>query len=280
MPRFHHALRARLGIRLAAWRYPLPNFLVVGAPRCGTTSLYHMADQHPHIFMTRQKEPRFFVRDRILAVPDEDPRARELRSVSCITLPEYLAAFCGSRRYPARGEASPQYLVFHRDTVPRIRFLLGDPTIFVMLRDPVERALSNYRFLHARGVTTLDLDAIIDGEPSFVDENRPPFFRVVQMGMYHDAVEHFLSAFSHVRIFLYDDLVEEPQRVARSLYRDLGVDEGYRPRGLDRRHNATRRDRGAPGVPPSAVDRLRGIYAEDIARTAGLIGRDLSHWAQ
>ena len=117
----------------------LPNFLIVGAAKCGTTSVASYLQTNPQIFISPIKETHHFIADKIKhgvqKVVDTDA--------------EYESLFA-STDAPARGEASVFYLYFHQIAIPRIIAKLGtDVKIIIMLRDPVARAYSAYNFARA-----------------------------------------------------------------------------------------------------------------------------------
>src|ERR1700753_3266246 len=117
----------------------LPNFLIVGAAKSGTTSLFHYLKQHPDIFLPEFKEPHFFVsalvKNKVYSWIEEKQ--------------EYENLFAGASAYHKRGEASVTYLYYYKIAIPNILSLLGRSTkIIVILRNPVERALSAYNYTY------------------------------------------------------------------------------------------------------------------------------------
>jgi len=123
----------------------IPNFLIIGAAKSGTTSLYHALKQHPKIFMSPVKEPNFFALEGgELNYPQGTVDPRYL--AQCITTKEeYNQQFEGVSNEIAVGEASPIYL-YHPQAPVRIKNCLPNVKIIVILRNPIERAYSN--FLH------------------------------------------------------------------------------------------------------------------------------------
>ncbi len=115
----------------------MPNFLIVGAMKCGTTALYYYLEQHPQIFMSPVKEPNFFCFE-----------GREgLDSGNSITdIAAYRGLFRGVSSERAIGEASHCYLYEPR-AVERIKHYTPDARLIAILRSPIERAYSH--FLHA-----------------------------------------------------------------------------------------------------------------------------------
>ena len=128
-----------------------PNFFVLGAPKCGTTTLHEVLMAHPHIFMTKEKEPHFF---------DTDTYYNR-------GLDRYLRDhFRGAAGFKARGEATPTYLRSGKAR-DRIRGDLGkDLRFVVILRDPVKRAWSAYLQECRYGVETESFERALELEPT------------------------------------------------------------------------------------------------------------------
>src|SRR4026209_2769617 len=114
----------------------LPNFLIIGAPKAGSTSLYHYVGQHPDIFTSEIKEPGFFWTYR---TPGKIEK-----------LEAYQDLFRGSEGFTAVGEGSPASL--SGANAPRlIKELIPNAKLVAILRDPYERAFSQFVFLRLRG---------------------------------------------------------------------------------------------------------------------------------
>src|SRR5690606_21491926 len=124
-----------------------PTFLIVGAAKCGTTSLADYLAQHPDIFMPSLKEPNFFASEGAAPVPKGPAPARVLNELwynwSAGSETEYWALFRAAANYKAVGEASVRYLYFG-DSVKRIKATLPNVRVVVVLREPVARMYSHY----------------------------------------------------------------------------------------------------------------------------------------
>jgi len=136
----------------------LPNLFVPGAGKSGTTSLHEFLSQHPSIFMSNYKEPQFFSNDD--AYPDE--------------LPEYLDHFVLGADAEFRGESSTTYMVFSHLVVPRIAETITDPRFIFILRNPIERVWSHYRWLAGRGEEKRPLRVVY-----LADKDDVPDYRVM-----------------------------------------------------------------------------------------------------
>jgi len=122
----------------------LPNFLIVGAAKCGTTSLYYYLKQHPDVFMSEIKEPRFL--SNRAANPGRGPGDDSIVQSGVRSFDDYLNLFKKSTGMKAVGEASADTLFLFERTIPAIQRYLDDPRIVIILRDPVKRAYSAYNY--------------------------------------------------------------------------------------------------------------------------------------
>jgi hypothetical protein len=140
-----HSLR-RLGARLG-WRNPrpLPHFLVLGTQKGGTTSLHHLLGRHPGIYLPEVKEVHYFSQH------DQQP------------LGWYADHYSGAKAGQLRGDITPFYL-FHCAAPARIHRTLPKARLVALLRDPVERTLSQYFHACRNGYEQLPLEAALEAE--------------------------------------------------------------------------------------------------------------------
>jgi sulfotransferase family protein len=294
----------------------LPNFFVVGAPKSGTTSLYHYLDQHPAIYMSPVKEPAYFAGDlfdrkRTLGIDESDPA--EMRAYVDGPMTErrngvvrdwelYQKLFKNVTHETAIGEASGTYLA-STGAPAAIRQSIPHARIVMILRDPVERLFSQHAEAAARG------------------QARPEFLQWVQeqqgqgaiwIGFYGRHVTRYLDSFpaGQLHIVLYEDYAARPLSILRSLFEFLEVDPEFVV-DVSRRHNVTWQPRfiglAAPGgtwrarvrevLPQRLATGLRNIthrrprsigrderrsvlefYEADIRQLQKLLKLDLSGW--
>ena len=190
---------------------PLPNFMVIGAPKAGTTSLWHYLRQHPDVFPGGHKEPGYFWAGKIY----KEGKAQTIES--------YEKLFEGSENYPAVGDGSPTYLADDQ-AAGRIFELIPDVRLVAILRDPCARAFSEFVFQRMRKS---------EPEESFLkaieaDPERPDGQRInyITTGLYHRHLSRFLSIFpaEQVKVVLNDDLKDDAPRVVREVFSFLGID--------------------------------------------------------
>lgn len=240
---------------------------VVGAQRCGTTYLYRLLAAHPEIAMATpaRPEPKVFLSDDLTG----DQAAYDAR-----VFPDAPVA-------AVRGEKSTSYLE-HPAALDRIAATFPGAHIVVALRDPIERALSNYRFSVDNGVEDLSADeallADLDGRDRPYDRTRISVspFAYVRRGRYLPYLQRVERTFAsdRVHVVVFEDLVAGAGEVQR-LYAALGVDATHRPAEIGTVANAST---AAATVSPGTHARLRAHFAAPIAALAAHLGRRLDAW--
>jgi hypothetical protein len=243
--------------------------IIVGAQRSGSTYLFRLLDEHPEIAMAYppRPEPKVFLDDAILE------RGAEW----------YDATFFGhaDERTKLHGEKSTTYIE-RPDAGRRIRTVLPDAQILIILRDPVARAISNYRFSVDNGLEALPLDQALAkereraGEASATSTN-PYAYR--QRGHYAEYVGEYLELFdpAQINIMVFEELVGNAQRLAE-LYRWLGVDESVTPPSLEKVVNRSGQS-GEP-VDPEILRDLADGYEESVTHLEQMLGRSLQLWRE
>jgi hypothetical protein len=220
----------------------LPNFFILGAQKAGTSALYQVLNQHPQIGMSRIKEPRFFISDRV-APAFRGPGAEEFIRGGVWALKEYQSLFsCPSPRV-VRGEASPVYLSAHApdQTARRIATLCPEAKLIALLRDPTERAFSAY--LHHR---RLGLEPHSDFARALAEEEARlragwlPGWGYRSNGCYSANLAPYLELFPREQILLlsWESWNGRPAEIARRILKFLNVTEDFAP-DLHHRHNVS-----------------------------------------
>jgi hypothetical protein len=295
----------------------LPNFLVLGAAKSGTTALYEYLGQHPEVFLSPSKEPQFFAFEGE-RLSFQGPGVT-INETAVTTLDAYRSLFAGVRAEKAVGEASALYLYVAK-AADRIRHYLPQARLIAILRDPIDRAYSSYMHLRREGREPLEFRAALRAEPERIAANWGFLWRYRDLGRYHDQLKRFYERFprEQIQVLLYDDFRDDAPGTLLEVFRFLAVDEGFRP-DTSVKHNVSgiptsRRlydllwGRGALGrlrdtvVPATVLSRLRARSAgrllrqepldpglreelipgirEDVLRLQDLIDRDLARWLE
>jgi hypothetical protein len=204
----------------------IPNFLLVGAAKCGTSSLHKYLDQHPQVFMSKVKEPRF-ITSQVNSFPLKGPGDHKVESWYVKSYHDYLKLFEGAENYKAVGESSADTLYFYKGSIPVIKQYLGDPKIIIMLRNPVKRAFSAYQHLVRDLREDLSFEEGLKEETNRIKNNWELIYHYTSVSMYHDSVKAFLDNFSSVKIILTEDQEKRPQQTIRDIFRFLDVDPDF-----------------------------------------------------
>lgn len=249
--------------RLSADLRTLPNFLVIGAQRSGTSSLYHWIVQHPSVLRSKRKEVHFF--DFNVERGEQWYRAH---------FPLQLTMQRAGRKRPATtGEATPNYL-FDPAVPARVHALLPHVRLIAVLRNPVDRAISHYRHAVSEGREHLSLPDAIDAEDErmALGGEAAWAFSYVTRGHYARQLRHWLTCFDEEQllILLSDDLFRDPRTVVSSTFQFLGVEP--RPVSLDlTARNETEEPRAA--VPTGVRGLLASKFTESNSELAELLRR-------
>ena len=206
---------------------------VVGAPRCGTTSLASFLRRHPEVCFSSVKEPHFFAQFDLTELPDDELRRR----VDDQYLSRYFAHCAGDR--PARAEASVTYLYAPERMEPILR-LWPDAKFVIAVRDPLEMLPSlHQRLLYLGDETVTDFGKAwkLNAERaqgrsiprSCVDARWLRYDQAGRLGTY---VDNFFRAVGRERCFVavFDDLISNPEQLGRQLmeFLQLSPDEGHK----------------------------------------------------
>lgn len=208
----------------------LPNFLLVGAEKAGTTSLASMLAEHPEIFMCEPKEPRYFTQN-------------WRRGIHW-----YESLFDGAVSEKAIGEASPAYTWAPESagTPFRIYKTLGDIKYLYLVRHPLHRMISHYRhaLIYHWIPQGTSFEAALELIPCLKNCSR-----------YHYQVEQYLEVTSPEQwhVLALEDLTKDPQEIQEGLFRFLEVDWTFRAT-LRSEHSSDSLKR-----PPVSFDRLRAV---------------------
>lgn len=267
----------------------LPEFIIIGAVKAATTWIAHQLREHPDIYLPGP-EPHYF--------STEFARGRDW----------YASLFADADAHQIVGEKSADYLA-HPEAARRMAELLPNARLVVQLRNPVERAYSDYCMLYRRGT--------VSGDPArYLMRGGGESGRFLEDGLYARHLARFLDHFprEQIRVILYDDIKDAPARVAAEVCAHVGVtpvialatlrerkndsEAPLLPLGLRRMmrplKHIVRPMRGTPwferlrgtmartpDYPPLTTElraQLSDYYREDVALLGRLIGRDMDGW--
>ncbi|MFZ1687978.1 MAG: hypothetical protein WAU70_11180 [Flavobacteriales bacterium] len=294
----------------------LPDLMVVGAAKSGTTSVAHQLRLHPQVYLPMaKKEPHYF------AFADKAPEYTDPSFARTIVWKwkDYVALYQGAGAAQHIADCSTSYLYRHTEAIPHLRKIYGEHIaelrLSCVLRDPVERAYSHWLYLVRNGFEQLPFEEAIAPANIAARKQRRWGFDYRQYGLYAGAVEAFKAVFPRFKVFLFEDL-KNPQRMWDELCAFNGLDLSNvqevqaNPGGVPKNkwlvhmlrrgkllrklsHLAPDRLRGMmrsgrdsmmkqalerPEMPSAARAELNSFYRADVDRLSGIIGRDLSGW--
>lgn len=204
----------------------LPNFLVLGAQKCGTTSIHNYLSAHPDIFLPKQKETKYFV--------DEDEYSKGIDYYSNA----YFSDWNGEK---AIGEVDPDYLYF-KNTYSRIVGDLGKPKLIFLFRNPIDRAFSHYLMTYRRNLEKLDFDDAISMEDKRISEGYYENFHYsyVNRGLYFSQVKRYLEYWdiSDMHFVISEKLRSNPKEEIRKCLNFIDVNSDFVPSNINRVHHA------------------------------------------
>ena len=203
----------------------LPNFLIIGAAKSGTTSLYKYLSVHPQVFMSPNKETNFFAyRDTLPVVKGwGTPPAMIVDSITSID--EYKRQFRAVESQTAIGEASPLYL-YSPEAPENIRQIIPETKLVAILRNPVDRAFSHFMHLvRDRREPLNTFREAVAAEEERMEEAWTWDYFYTDMGRYYTQLSRYFELFnkSRIKILLYDDLLENSEVLMRDLFTFLNV---------------------------------------------------------
>ncbi len=294
----------------------LPDFLVIGTVKCGTTSLYRYLKSHPEIYLSPIKEPRYF------AFPETRPVfVGPHRTLPVVwKIEDYRRLFEARTTELVAGEISPLYL-YHQCSPGAIRKLIPKAKLIAILRNPAERAYSHLCHNRRDGHEPLaDFAAALDAEEKRIAKGWYSKYHYRNHGYYARQLRRYLEFFprEQMLILLYDDMVADCAGFLKMICSFLGVDESHSfdiserdnvtigiPRTyilrrlLHSAKRARRMNRGGvplkiawslfqrfpklllapkPEFPPGVRAQLVSEFKPDILELQQMINRDLSRW--
>jgi len=205
----------------------LPDFLVAGVPKAGTTALHAALSRHPSLYLSTVKEPKFFLTDGPPPAKGGPGDALTYRE-HVWERDEYEALFDGAPPGAVLGEATPFYL-YDPGAMRRIHDLLPEAKLIVIIRDPVERAHSNWTHLWSAG-----LEPVGDFVRACAEEDRriaagwAPFWHYAGLGRYGEQLDRAFSLFprEQVLVLRYRLLIDDPAATLGRICGFLGVEAG------------------------------------------------------
>lgn len=294
----------------------MPNFVVAGAAKSGTTSLYKYITQHEEVFVPKGKELRFFSNMHGHYKGPGDERSCNRRIISNTI--DYEKLFAG-RSETCLGDMSTEYLYYHEESIKNIKKYTENMKIFIILRNPVDRAYSHYLHMVRDGRENLSFEEAINKEQERKEKNWAWHWGYTTNGFYYNQVKDYLDNFPDTTVYIYDDLRKNQECVIKDMFTKLGVEpitlntnlehnvSGIpknkklhkllnkpnrflgllkRSAGLFNKEDAlfemlqkiSKSNLNKPKMKAETRTRLVNLYTKDIEQLESLLNKDLSSW--
>lgn len=185
-----------------------PNFFVIGAPKCGTTSLYEYFTQSPDVFLSEKKELHFFSLPFLQSCSNGPGDKYVLKEIPN-SEEKYLSRFLGAER-KVIADISPSYINF--PVAERIKSFSPQAKVVVMLRNPVKKAFSQYSHLFLEGRETLSFEEALSIESERHSLGYSDFWLYKDSSLYYEKVKHFKDVFGeNLKVILFEDFIRNPK---------------------------------------------------------------------
>ena len=247
----------------------LPDFIIGGAPRSGTTWLYELLDRHPDVYMAKpvKPEPKFFLVDHLYE--------KGLQFYSDTW-------FAQAAEWQLAGEKSTDYLE-SRNAAERIAHDLRYVKLVFILRDPADRAYSNYLWTRMNGIETEDFETALRLEPER-ERTLPEKWRFARpfsyfsRGLYADLLAEYFARFRRAQMLIlrFEDIDQRPAVLADRLHRFLGV--APRPDDVDGLGVINPSENRGETLNAASRRQLMARYADSNRRLAEMLGPDFTLW--
>ncbi|WP_261130795.1 sulfotransferase [Bacillus sp. Marseille-Q3570] len=293
-----------------------PNLFIVGTQKSGSTSLHYYLSQHPDIFMSEVKEPRFF--NYKYDNEEHTGPGDDWWDQSRITdLSSYMNLFKGVNNEKIIGEATIEYMYYDKVAKDLAKFN-SNSKIIIILRNPIDRALSAYTHLRRDMRENLPFEKALEREEKRKLLNYHQIWHLKSVGLYYNQVKKYLEEFgeNNVKIVLFEDLTKNIDHTLNDILEFLGVDSNFSFQ-ITRKLNTSgvpknkvlqkliktngkfkqnirlfipkraliflkekiiSRNVYKPNINPDTKKILIEFFKEDITKTQDLIQRDLSKW--
>jgi hypothetical protein len=251
----------------------LPNFLIIGSARCGTTNFASYLRVQPGVFLAAKRpEPHYFLKDW------EYEKGLKYYSE------RYFSQVADQKSI---GEASASYIC-HRKVAERIKKDLPGVKLIAMLRNPIARAYSGYWHTVRNGFESMPFLEALQAEPLRAASATDPVaatirtFAYIERGLYARQIRMFLEYFPRDRlhVILFDDFVADPKGITCAAMRFLGVDPAKYTEPAAAEMDVNHSTPGDQRMDEASFQFLRAAYRDEVLDLSKLLGRDLTGWLE
>jgi hypothetical protein len=200
-----------------------PNFIIAGAPKCGSTTLFRYLNPHHDVFFPRIKEPGFMIREYYQGLSQDSPNYQ--RQLEYLVLDEQrYSQLYDEVDCKILGDSSISYLFQYKNAIENILKYSGrDTKMLFILREPVSRLKSQYQYIVELGFENQELRKALELEEYRLSKNWSSIFAYQQQGLYAAGIKAFMKAFEHVHVMFFEDLITDPAGQMDEVYQFLGI---------------------------------------------------------
>lgn len=202
----------------------LPDFLIIGAGKSGTTSVDNYLKQHPDIFVSPVKEPNFFGYELNTAKDFEGSPQLNHYNSSVTNFDDYVKLFEKAAEEQVKGETSNTYM-YHINAANRIKHYMPDVKLIAILRQPAERLYSRYLHLARENkLPTENFEDCLDKSSIWWVRND-----LIKEGFYGHYLNNYFKIFdqSQIKVFLFEELKDNPEKLHKEIFQFLGVEDKF-----------------------------------------------------
>ena len=187
-----------------------PNTFIVGAPKCGTTSLYYYLKEHDSVFVPQIKEQHFFSQSEVKDTYYDVYFAK--------TIDEYLDNYKHSKFKKVLVDISPSYLLY-KDCADKIKKFNPDSKVIIILRNPIERAISHYLMDLRIGYANKPLLFYLE------DKKSKNYKEYVENSLYYEGIKHYKKVFKkNLLVLSFNDLIYNPNKLMNTIFSFLNLE--------------------------------------------------------
>jgi hypothetical protein len=206
-----------------------PDFIIIGAPKAGTTALHSALALHPDVFSSDPKEPKYWLCGDAPPPHWTGPGDAHSQQEWVWRRRDYDALFSRAAEHQVRGESTPFYF-WSRPAHRRIAEHLPEAKLIAVVRDPIDRAYSNWMHLWSDGLESVpDFERAFAMQQQRIDAGWAPFWRYRDLGLYGEQLQHLYGYVDRERVLVvrYRDIVEQPAATVDRVCRFLGIGESH-----------------------------------------------------
>ncbi|MEC8458515.1 MAG: sulfotransferase [Bacteroidota bacterium] len=201
----------------------VPNFIIAGAPKCGSTTLFRYLNPHNDVFFPKIKEPGFMIKEYYQRLSKDSPNYQRQLEYLVLNEQKY------SRLYDRvdckiLGDSSISYLFQYENAIKNIlKYCNRETKILFVLREPISRLKSQYKYIVELGFENLELRNALELEDYRLSQNWSSIFAYKRQGLYADGIKAFMEAFENIHIMFFEDLIADPFSQMNKVYQFLGI---------------------------------------------------------